>query len=254
MKKSALTLAACLAAGLTLNAAAADYKGVSAKPVAVPFGELTGNFTITSNYIFRGISNSNNLPAFQGGLTYTLPSTGIYFNLWGSNVNFADPQDNTATVEIDTIVGISNPIGDHFTYNVNFNRYNYPKSAASYSEAIASAQWYFLTGQIAYSSNVYGYHKSGTYYNVGFKYDVPAEYLFKVDNVSVAGGVGHYSMPRSAGLSSYNDYNLGVSKTIGNYVLAVQWTDTGGSSFNLDSDPTAPTRGSHFTGSVTVNF
>src|SRR3982751_6029953 len=90
---------------------------------------LTGNFDITTNYVFRGISNSNNNPAFQGGLTYTFLTSGIYFNVWGSNVDFVDAYDNQATVEADTIVGISNSINDNWSYDVNFDRYNYPKAS-----------------------------------------------------------------------------------------------------------------------------
>src|SRR5688500_10708134 len=104
-------LHACLAGcGLlgSLNALAHEtHDTLSYKSAAVPVshGGLTGNFDMTSNYMFRGISNSNNLPAVQGGWTYTFGGTGLYFNLWGSNVNFVDPQGNLATVEFDTIMG-----------------------------------------------------------------------------------------------------------------------------------------------------
>jgi len=268
MNKRILLIAAGLASGFSLSAEAADappsapanttYKALTSKtaPTAATasLGDLTGNFDITSNYMFRGVSSSNNLPAFQGGLTYTFSTTGVYFNIWGSNVNFPDPQGNTATVEMDTIMGIANPIGDHFSYDINIDRYSYPKSAASYSEVIANAKWYFLTAQVGFSSNVYGVHHNGTYYNIGFKYDVPPAWLWQVENINVSGGIGHYSLQRSGGLSSYNDYNLNVSKTIGSYVLALGWTDTGNSSFNLVNDPTPATRGSHLVGTVTVNF
>ena len=258
-----LTLAAGIAAGIasgaSMNTLAADipdtpYKKPATNTPATPTGDLTGTFDITSNYMFRGLSNSNNLPAFQGGLTYTFSSTGVYFNIWGSNVNFSDTQGNTATVEIDTIVGITNPLGEHFSYDISLDRYNYPKSSSSYSELIANAKWYFLKAQVSFSSNVYGVHHNGTYYNLGFTYDVPPPWLLQIENINVSGGIGHYSMQRSGGLSSYNDYNLNLNKTLGNYILTLGWTDTSNSHFNLPNDPTPATRGNHFFAQVLANF
>jgi len=269
MKFRLIPLAAALFACAPLSAmadasagsgSAAPYKSnqkpapAAAAAPAATSGGLTGTFDITTNYMDRGVSDSNNLPAVQGGWTYTFASTGIYFNLWGSSLNELDTQNNIATLELDTIIGITNPVGEHFTYNINITRYNYPKAAASYSELIASAQWYFITALIGYSTNVYDTHGNGTYYNLGFKYDVPPDYIFGLDNMNVSGGVGHYSLPARGGLSSYNDYNLAVTKTIGNYALQLQWTDTNGSSFRRFYDPAPPIRGSHFIGTVTYNF
>ena len=210
---------------------------------------LTGNFDLTTNYMFRGISQSNNLPAVQGGLTYTFLTTGIYLNLWGSNVNFSDPQGNTATVEFDTIAGIANDIGDHFNYNISMARYNYPKSNASYNEFLANAQWFFLTAQFGYSPNVYNLHAPGTYTNIGISYDIPPQCIGHLNNVNLKAGIGHYNLPNSVGLRSYNDYNIQLSKTFGNYVLSAQWTDT-----NFRSADAGPLKDSHFLGTVLVNF
>lgn len=257
MKKIVLPILTTVIATSALNVYAdqattkkTDYKGTAVTPAAETVTPaLTGTFDITSNYVFRGISNSNNLPAVQGGLTYTFQSTGIYFNIWGSNVYFSDTQGNTATLELDGIAGITNTIGEHFTYDINIDRYNYPKAASSYWEGIANAKWYFVTAQLAYSTNVYDSHGNGTYYNLGFNYDVPSDYAFGADNVNVKGGIGHYSLPRNKGLLSYNDYNLQISKGIGNYNLAVGWTDTNGRSADA-----APVRGSKLIGTVTANF
>lgn len=210
---------------------------------------LTGTFDLTTNYMFRGISQSNNLPAAQGGLTYSFP-IGIYMNVWGSSVNFPDSQGNTATTEIDTTLGFAKEVCDHFSYDISMQRYNYPKTSASYNEAIAKAQYYFLTGTIGYSSNVYNLHASGTYYNLGFTWDVPSKVVFNQEDVNISGGVGRYYLPGgSAGLKSYNDYNLQISKQIGIYNVALQWTDTNGQSVDAP-----PLRNAHLLGTVTASF
>jgi len=229
-----------------------DYKNQEALTVTNNAPEasspLTGTFALTSNYIYRGISQTSNLPAVQGGLTYTFPS-GVYFYIWGSNVNFLDFYGSQATVEFDTAAGITNNIGDNFNYNIYLVRYNYPRTAASYQELNANISYYFLTALYGYSSNVYNFHAPGKYYNVGFKFDVPSQYIFNVTNINVSGGIGHYSLPASVGLRSYNDYNLQISKTINNYVLALQWTDTNGRSIDLPQY-----RDSHIVGTLTANF
>ncbi len=209
---------------------------------------LSGNFDITTNYMFRGISNSNNLPAFQGGLTYTFLKSGIYLNIWGSNIDQPDSQGNTGTLEIDTIAGIANDIGDHFHYDINIDRYNYPKSSLSYNEFIANAQFYFLTAQLGYSTNVYNSHGNGTYYNIGATSPIPPKYIFKLNDVTISGGLGHYSLPRNLGLYSYNDYNILLAKDIGIYNIAIQWTDTAGNTH------AGPLGGNKIIGTLTANF
>ncbi|MBV8803173.1 MAG: hypothetical protein JO131_09505, partial [Gammaproteobacteria bacterium] len=187
---------------------------------------LTGNFDITTNYVFRGVSNSNNNPAFQGGLTYTFLTTGIYLNVWGSNVDFLDPQGHIATVEADTIIGITNSINDNWSYNINFDRYNYPKaSAANYNELIAALTYKIFTATIGESLNVYGSHSNGTYYNGLFAIPL-SEKIFHFSDLQAQASWGHYSLPRNAGLYSYSDVMVGLQKTIKQYVMALQYTNT----------------------------
>lgn len=210
-----------------------NYKSVvAAEPAkATSIGELTGNFDITTNYIFRGISQSNNLPAFQGGLTYTFKRFGIYGNIWGSNVSWPEStRDGTntgnATVEVDYVVGVTNDIGEHFNYNINLSRYSYPKAGRlNYNELNLIATYYFLTGKIGYSPNVYNVHESGTYYSLGVDFDVPCKYTFNISDVSVGAWVGRYNLPTDAG-KSYDDYSALINKKISNYTLTLQWTDT----------------------------
>lgn len=223
-------------------------------PPAPPPEGLSGNFDLTSNYLYRGITSSANMPAVQGGFTYTFSPTGLYFNLWGSNVNFRDTQGNTATLEIDTIMGIANHLGEHFSYNVLIDRYNYPKSSASYAEIIGNMQWHYLTGLIAYSGNTSGTHHPGTYYNLGFTWDIPEKWLLNTSNVILSGGIGHFALPRDGGLSSYNDYNLQLAKTIDRYVLSLRFSTTSNSRFKLANDPNHGEYGPHFIWTALVNF
>ncbi|WP_017171143.1 TorF family putative porin, partial [Xanthomonas phaseoli] len=62
---------------------------------------FSGTFAVTSDYLFRGISQTNEEPAFQAGLTYKTPF-GLYLGTWTSNVDFGagDPD-----WEVDGFVG-----------------------------------------------------------------------------------------------------------------------------------------------------
>ncbi|MFB6259216.1 MAG: TorF family putative porin, partial [Thiohalorhabdaceae bacterium] len=55
---------------------------------------LTGNVGVTNNYIWRGFTQTNDMPAVSGGLDYS-HSSGIYVGTWISNVDFSDPKEFT---------------------------------------------------------------------------------------------------------------------------------------------------------------
>ena len=47
----------------------------------------SGSLALTSDYLFRGISQNNQEPALQGGIEYAADS-GFYVGTWGSNVSW----------------------------------------------------------------------------------------------------------------------------------------------------------------------
>lgn len=52
--------------------------------------ELSFNLGATSDYRYRGISQSNLHPAIQGGLDYTNNPTGLYAGTWLSLINWGN--------------------------------------------------------------------------------------------------------------------------------------------------------------------
>lgn len=186
---------------------------------------LSGTFDLTSNYIFRGVSQSANLPAVQGGLTYSFP-IGLYLNAWGSNVRFPGTD---ASVELDTIIGWGGKLfHDELSWDVNADRYNYPgERHLNYNEINTLFNYKFLQLGVSYSGNIYNTHQTGIYYNGGINYDVPPQYIFNVEDVNFTALMGHNSLPRAAG-NSYNDYQVGLSKKFRIYTVLAQWISTNG--------------------------
>lgn len=205
---------------------------------------INANVSFVTNYIFRGISQTRNLPAIQGGLTYNSPYN-LYLNMWGSNAKFAGTDIN---IEIDGIIGYANTYGDHVAYDINVARYFFPGAPeAAYNELNTLLQVYFLQFGISYSANVYNVKKSGTYFLGGINYDIPAKYLFGFCNVNFKALFGHYNLPIEAG-NTYNDYLVGLTKTFDHYTFGVNWTSTNG------RQKSSPIDGSTITALVSADF
>ena len=91
MKLKSLSLLVMVALGAPLVAQAEDSPH-----------NFTANVSLTSNYVFRGISQSSGGPAIQGGFDYSHAS-GFYLGTWASNVSWLkDFQGyDTGSMEID---------------------------------------------------------------------------------------------------------------------------------------------------------
>ncbi len=98
---------------LTFALAACSTTMVFAEDKAtLPFGlELTGTAALTSDYRFRGVSQTESGPAVQAGLVLTQES-GLYAGVWGSNVKFYTPPGTPtgsatekANLELDPYLG-----------------------------------------------------------------------------------------------------------------------------------------------------
>lgn len=55
--------------------------------------------TLTTDYVFRGISNTDGDPAIQGSLDYE-HDTGFYAGVWASSVKF---RENAGAAAVDTV-------------------------------------------------------------------------------------------------------------------------------------------------------
>jgi uncharacterized protein (TIGR02001 family) len=207
---------------------------------------LSGTVATTSNYVFRGASQTENDGALQGSLTYEFP-IGLYVSSWGSNVKFEDSNANT---EIDAIIGWRGDVLKELLHiDVSAQRYNYiGMSDMSYNELIGAFSYKLLVLNLGYSADDYASHKTGMYANIGINYDIPAQYIFKIDGVSLLATVGHSSLSRAAG-NSYRDYYVGLTKAFNDtYSASVAWTTTNGRQQDSPYDST------HIFGMVTASF
>jgi uncharacterized protein (TIGR02001 family) len=132
--------AAAAAAALMLLAAPAfadGYKRASVKDPPKPEERCkhSANVAITTEYVFRGISQTKEGPAIQGG--YDLTCGIFYAGVWASNLDwgstnlfspFANGNNAVANIEMDWYLGIK-PVTGHITWDLGVIYYTYPNSA-----------------------------------------------------------------------------------------------------------------------------
>lgn len=150
---------ACLAiaAALTLAPFAA-----SAQDNESPY---SWNVTAVSDYLFRGVSQTDEKPTLQAGFTYTSP-VGLYAGVWGSGVDFGPGDPNT---EIDYQIGYGVDVTPRVNFDVLLNRYTYiGASNQNYNELVTTTtldETYKLT--VAYTNDQWNSGTDGWYYGVG---------------------------------------------------------------------------------------
>jgi uncharacterized protein (TIGR02001 family) len=207
---------------------------------------LTGNVGIFSQYIFRGLKQTNGDPALQGGFDYA-HSSGIYAGTWASNISWlkdATPPSYSggASLEWDFYGGFKGTFGkSDFTYDVGLLYYYYPGDVvpgfikADTLELYGALGWKWITAKYSYSLNnkTFGVVDSrGTwYFDLGA--DVPLGETGLTLNM-------HYGIQRFDGqtpgaafnndtLFSYKDWKIGLTYALPkDFTIGVFYTDTSG--------------------------
>lgn len=240
MRKLALAaaVAAVFASPLVVSTAHAQAAAPAAAPT--PDYTLTGNLAVVSDYRFRGISQTLNGPAVQGGLDFTHNPTGLYLGNWNSNVSGVTyPSGNGA--EMDFYGGWRHSFGD-FGIDVGALYYYYDKSylvgAGSTSsrpnnlEGYISASWKWISVKYSYAfTNYFGMNsavgaattskdcwvsstctttlgangdsRGSQYYEANLSYEI-------VPKWTLTGHVGHVNV-RNYGALNYTDYKVGIA-------------------------------------------
>ena len=95
--------------------------------------ELGGEVSLTSDYRFRGISQTLREMAIQAGVDVGGPS-GLYAGVWGSNLNFGeDLPHGRAHAEIDVFGGVQYALGSVIELDLGVTYYGYPGTSSDYN-------------------------------------------------------------------------------------------------------------------------
>lgn len=111
---------------------------------------IAANVALVSDYVFRGLTQTNGKPAIQGGIDYSNDS-GFYLGTWMSNISWWSDQNagtrsapvalsspgaagapyaanlsNQASLEWDMYGGYKGSFAKDWTYDIGLLRYQYP--------------------------------------------------------------------------------------------------------------------------------
>ncbi|MBF0181277.1 MAG: hypothetical protein HQM03_14740 [Magnetococcales bacterium] len=203
--------------------------------------DISSNVALASNYVSRGITNSDKHPAVQGGMTVS-HSTGVYATVWASSADFQAA--NNANIEFDVSGGLAHEFANGFKFDLGMIHYAYPGVAADqkldYNEYYISAGKKFgivgLNAKYSYSDDFGGTNaadpnkKSAYYLEGAATVDLPQEVVLAVHLGHTAGE--HFE---GTGLpKNYDDYSVGVSKEMLGFGvdLSLYGTDRNGRRLN----------------------
>jgi len=190
-----LLLRGLLAAGLGLAA------GVQAGGSA--------SIAVTSDYVWRGVSQTDSGPALQGGVSYKHES-GFYMGLWGSNVDFGSGSD--ANIETDISAGFSGETATGLGYDFGAVRYLYPGSGdLNMTELYAGVSYGIAGAKVNYDPD-----NQNVYYEGALTFELPEEF-----GLVLHAGYYHFD----AG-DSVVDWKLALTKSWYGFDFELAYTDT----------------------------
>lgn len=215
MKKTLLAMTATLA--------------LTALP-SVSFAEespLSFNVSVTTDYRYRGISQTRLKPALQGGADYALPG-GFYIGAWASTIKWIKDWDVKGPLELDLYGGYKGEIQKDFGYDVGLLQYAYVGNKladvggggvfknANTTEIYGALTYGPVTGKLSYAlTNLFGNYnftdgkssKGSYYFDLSGTFDLGSGF-------SVVPHIGYQKVAKVDN-ASYSDYSLTLSKDLG---------------------------------------
>ena len=193
--------------------------------------QLAFNAAVTSDYRYRGISQTRLKPALQGGVDFV--AGGLYLGAWGSSIKWIKDSFGDAGVEVDLYAGYKGEIvKGTLGYDVGVLQYLYPSAktptwSASYkdpntTELYGALSYSVATLKVSYAlTNLFGNYdfgaqqgsKGSTYTDLSASFDIGGGLL-------LAPHLGYQKVVHIAN-ASYTDYSLALSKDFNGLVPSV---------------------------------
>jgi uncharacterized protein (TIGR02001 family) len=259
MRKIGLTAimgAGAFALALTGQALAADMPVKAKAAPAAPDWDIAFGGGIASDYIFRGITQSNH---GASGTAYFEPHyKEFYIGIAGSGIDWPASCGtfclNSPSAEVD-LYGGWRPVVGKWSFDFGYIFYAYPHHTpqhfpdngfvSDFGEFYAKATYaltdaFSVGGSIYYSPNLLDYSKNSEYYEANAKYTIPSSYFPKDWGAYVSGAWGYFHVEKGAtafsltatapftgfSIPSYSTWNAGVAFTYKVFTLDLRYSDT----------------------------
>ena len=166
---------------------------------------LSGNVAVTTDYIWRGMTQNAEDPSVSGGFDLE-DDSGFYLGMWAANVLAAEGSD-TGSLELDGYLGFAGSFNDDAGYDVGYIAYTYPGvSAWDFEETYISFDFY--GAYVSYAAGM------GTgvndYVEVGYSIDA---------------GPGSFSISYGDYDKSGSNYLVGYDWSVGDFTLSFYYSD-----------------------------
>ena len=197
----------------------------------------TGSVSLTSDYVFRGVSQSNLEPALQGGVEYSAGS-GAYIGAWGSSISWlsdlsSTPAPISSSLELDLYGGYRGKFNDTVSYDVGALYYWYPGDfPPGFNSADTLEVYAGITVAASEKVSLGAKYSISTTDLFGYADSDGSGYLDLSANFAVADG---WSIGAHAGKQwiegndtfEYSDWKLGVTRTFANgFSVGLAYTGT----------------------------
>jgi uncharacterized protein (TIGR02001 family) len=205
-----------------------------AKP-AEPY-TITGNFGIYSQYIFRGLTQTDQKPAFQGGFDFA-HTNGFYLGTWGSNISWLHDAGVCAhgcSLEWDIYGGYKYAFNDDWGMDVGVLYYYYPGkylpgvTKPDTTEIYIAGTWKWASLKYSHSvDDTFGIpnSKNSWYLDASANYPINDAWTLNahVGRQEYKGSNGGFS---NGDFLNYTDWKLGVTWLVAGYNVGAYYSDT----------------------------
>lgn len=190
-----ILIAATVAGAFSLPSVAMAQAAAPASPHT-----FTGNVGVVSDYVFRGLSQTNGKPAIQGGFDY-VHASGFYAGVWLSNISWFTDQNagvksnavalsspgsvgapytlnksNQTSLEADFYGGYKGSFAGDATYDIGLIRYQYPGTYDNLG-AYRNPNTTEIYGAVGYKWLTLKYSKAISTYTFGVNEGKGADYI-----------------------------------------------------------------------------
>jgi uncharacterized protein (TIGR02001 family) len=194
--------------------------------------------TLTSDYRFRGVSNSDRGAAAQGYVQYDHAS-GFFGNVWFSTIDFNDEPTYDSSIEVDLTAGYNYAFSEQTTGTVKaiyywyadadtpagMPDYDYFELAAGISHDFGEAS---VSGEIAWSPDYFAEVGDSVALTGGVSYPVMESFLFFDGGLEASGHVGYQWIDDNAAalIPDYFFYDIGATASWGIISVDLRWVGT----------------------------
>ncbi|WP_028104511.1 TorF family putative porin [Pseudoduganella violaceinigra] len=177
--------------------------------------EVSFNTSLTSDYRYRGISQSRLQPAIQGGAEFAAPSTGLYAGAWASSINWTRDAGGAGRMELDIYAGKRGQLSPAISYDAGILSYIYKGRIPG----LDNPDTWEIYGQLGYGPFTLKYSHALTSL-FGFADSKSSGYLDLSAGFDLGSGMSaslHAGRQRVHGnaAADYSDWKLGVGKDLG---------------------------------------